>query len=46
MTEAEILEHFWHAQEMALVGLTLYLTVFSGYLYVSFRRMALINAFT
>jgi len=44
MTEAEILEHFWNAQEMALVGFTLYLTVFSGYLIVAFMAGAKLSS--
>ena len=40
MTEAELLEHFWSTQEMALSSFALYLTVFSAYLIVAYMAGA------
>jgi len=44
MTEAELLEHFWNAQEMALSSLAVYLTVFSGYLIVAYLAGAKLSS--
>lgn len=36
MSEAEMLEHFWNAQEMAVNSFVAYITMLSGYLVVAF----------
>ena len=40
MTEAELLEHFWSTQEMAISSFAVYLTVFSAYLIVAYMAGA------
>jgi hypothetical protein len=36
MSEAELLEHYWNAQEMAIEAFLAYITILSGYLIVAF----------
>jgi uncharacterized membrane protein len=36
MSEAELLEHYWNAQEMAAEAFLAYITILSGYLIVAF----------
>jgi len=36
MSEAELLEHYWNAQEMGIDSFLAYITILSGYLVVAF----------
>ena len=36
MTEAELLEHYWNGQEMAIESFLAYITILSGYLVAAF----------